>query len=65
MTTYTTKQAAAVLGISDSRVRQLLIRSHATDKGIPIGTVHGNAWLLIDDDVERLRARTDGRKRSE
>jgi excisionase family DNA binding protein len=60
--TYTTKEAAVILGIHDSRVRQLLIQSHKEDKR-PVGRVHGNAWLLTQEDVNRLQKRVDGRKR--
>ena len=63
MITYTTKEAAAVLGVSDSRVRQLLIRSHDEDRKDPIGTSHGNAWLLVESDMTRLRERVDRRTR--
>jgi len=62
--TYTTREAAAALGISDSRVRQLLIRSHEEDGKDPIGTSHGSAWLLVPADMDRLRSRVDRRTRS-
>jgi len=57
---YTTKEAAAELGISDSRVRQLLIASHENDKE-PIGKSHGPNWLLTERDLNRLRNRKDKR----
>jgi len=58
--TYTTKEAAAELGVHDSRVRQLLIASHENDKE-PIGQSHGSNWLLTERDLNRLRNRKDKR----
>lgn len=54
----TTAQAAAALGVGDSRVRQL---ARATG----IGWNVGRDWLFRPEDIERLRARPDSRRRKE
>ena len=52
---YTTRQAADMLGISASRVRQLVIeyRSYAHDIGIKVG----RDLFLTDQDIQLLRER--------
>jgi hypothetical protein len=49
--TYTTAQAAQSLGVTDSRVRQILLEARA------IGRKHGTAWILTADDVHRIGLR--------
>jgi hypothetical protein len=46
--TYTTAQAAKSLGVTDSRVRQILLEARS------IGRKHGTAWILTADDVYRI-----------
>ena len=46
--TYTTQQAATQLGVTDSRVRQILLEARA------IGRKHGTAWILTADDVHKI-----------
>jgi len=46
--TFTTQQAAKSLGVTDSRVRQILLEARA------IGRKHGTAWILTADDVHRI-----------
>jgi DNA-directed RNA polymerase sigma subunit (sigma70/sigma32) len=46
--TYTTAQAAQSLGVTDSRVRQILLEARA------IGRKHGTAWILTIDDIHRI-----------
>jgi hypothetical protein len=61
-TMYSTNEAADSLGISSSRVRQLLISSHLTDDD-PIGGTFSGMWVLNDRDIDRLRKRKDMRFR--
>lgn len=49
MPNYTTRQVADLLGVSDSRVRQLAIRHK-------VGTHFGRALMFTARDVEKLRA---------
>lgn len=51
--TYTTQQAAAQLGVTDSRVRQILLDQ---DRGA-IGRKHGTSWILTTDDIHRIGLR--------
>lgn len=46
---YSSADAAAMLGVSDARVRQLC-------KALGIQR-HGRDWLLTEDDLTRMRAR--------
>lgn len=55
---FTTQQAAAELGVTDARIRQLCAEY------LPKERKHGRDWLLTESDVERLRNRKDGRKNS-
>ncbi len=49
---YSTKQVAEMLGISDGRLRQLIISGQAEpDQKV------GGVWLFTDDEIERLRGR--------
>jgi hypothetical protein len=45
---YTTKQVGDMLGVSDSRVRQLAI-------ALKMSTKFGGVWMFSDEDVSRLR----------
>ena len=49
---YTTQQAADMLGITDGRLRQLILREEAT----PAQRI-GNSWVFTIDEIERLRTR--------
>lgn len=55
---YTVREAARILGVSDSRVRQLALHHK-------IGTLHGGARLFDSSEIERLKAipRVMGRPR--
>lgn len=53
----TTAQAAIILGITERRVRQL------ADAG-GIGWNIGRDWLFSPADIEAMRARPDGRRRT-
>jgi excisionase family DNA binding protein len=50
MTNYTTREAAAALGVSPRRVRQAIARDN-------IGEKRGRDWLLTQADVDYLRSR--------
>lgn len=50
MPTYTAKQAADLLGVADSRVRQLAAE-------LKIGKRFGRAWQFSDRDIAKMRAR--------
>lgn len=49
---YTTQQAAAMLGFTDGRLRQLIIAGTA----IPDQQI-GGTWLFTIEEIERLRTR--------
>lgn len=55
---FTAQQAADRLGITEGRVRQLCWDM------VPRDQKHGPNWLLTDGDIERMAARSDGRKKS-
>jgi len=63
MKTLTAQQAAKILALNDSRVRQLCIASHRDPTRRSIGEKHGHLWSLTAADVSRLQRRTDGRKK--
>jgi hypothetical protein len=48
--TYTTREAAAALGISPRRVRQAISRDG-------IGEKRGRDWMLTQNEVDYLRSR--------
>jgi len=54
MTTYTTNQAAAMLGITPGRLRQIAMTGRAGHR-----TIEG--WRFTDEDIARLRHRRPGR----
>jgi len=54
--TYTTREAAAALGVSPRRVRQAVSRNG-------IGEKRGRDWMLTEADVEYLRSRLGQRGR--
>ena len=54
--TWTTTEAAAELGIDESRVRRI-----ASDRGL--GYKLGRDWRFTDGDVEAMRSRVPGRPR--
>jgi len=47
---YTTQQAAEMLGISDSRLRTLIVEGRAHPK-----EQLGGTWFFTLDEIERLR----------
>ena len=49
MKLYTCLEAAAILGVNDTRVR-VLCRSGR------LGRKHGRAWLITEQDLKRYRA---------
>lgn len=53
----TAKEAADRLGVTDARVRQLCIQYQS------IGKKHGNAWILTGEDIERIKALPEFRKK--
>ena len=58
--TYSAQTAAAELGLTDGRIRQICIESW--EKGDdPIGADHAGTWLLTQDDVDKIRARRKSR----
>jgi hypothetical protein len=54
--TYTTQQAAARLGITKARVRQIAI-----DHKGAIGRKWGRDWMFTDADLDRMRQRNTTR----
>lgn len=54
----TSKEAAAKLGVSDARVRQLCIQYEN------IGKKLGFMWLLSGEDLDRIRALPEFRKKT-
>lgn len=61
-TLFSTTEAAESLGISGSRVRQLLLASHQLDEN-PVGSEVAGVWILTQDDLSRLRSRRDMRRK--
>lgn len=55
---YTTTQAAEILQMTDTRVRQLCI-SHEN-----IGKKHGHVWMLTEADIVRIQNLPDLRRKS-
>lgn len=53
---YSTRAAADALGVSIPRVKQL-----ATELGV--GKKYGRDWLFTEQDIERMRARPDRRRK--
>jgi len=51
---YTAQEAADILGCTDARVRQVLTAPKIQAEN-SIGNKHGRAWLLTQDDVEKLK----------
>jgi len=49
---YTTQEAAALIGVTDGRLRQLILNGKAT----PAQQI-GGTWLFTVEEVERLRTR--------
>jgi hypothetical protein len=49
---YTTPQAADMLGVTDGRLRQLIV----TGEAHPAQRI-GNSWVFTIDEIERLRGR--------
>ena len=56
--TFTSKEAANILGVTDARVRQLCIANEN------IGKKHGHAWILSSEDIARIRALPEFRKKT-
>jgi len=53
--TYTAQTAAAELGITDGRVRQICIESWEDPDRESIGSDHAGTWLLTEADLDRIR----------
>ncbi len=49
---YTTQEAAALIGVTDSRLRQLILKGKAT----PAQKV-GGTWIFTIEEIERLQTR--------
>jgi hypothetical protein len=56
--TFTSKEAAGILGVTDARVRQLCISYEN------IGKKHGHAWILSSDDIAKIRSLPEFRKKT-
>ena len=54
----TSKEAAAALGVTDARVRQLCIEYQN------IGKKHGHVWILTSVDLEKIRMLPEFRKKT-
>lgn len=52
---YTTKEAAVILGISDSRIRQLALAGKIDHKHF------GKSLLITEEGISQARAREDNR----
>ncbi len=59
MKTITTKQAAKILGINDSRVRQLILAGRLPAKKF------GRDWLINEKDLAKVANRKPGRPKKE
>jgi excisionase family DNA binding protein len=57
MNFVTTKRAAEILGISDSRMRQLILAGRLPAKKI------GRDWLIREKDLAKMFGRRPGRPR--
>ena len=57
---FTVSEAAAELGLTEGRVRQILSEQNEMDN--KIGMKPGRDWLLSESDVERMRSLPDKRK---
>lgn len=62
---WTSRQAADRLGVSDARVRQLCIQYNVDGIAKPkrIGQKVGHIWLLTDEDLGKIRALPEFRKK--
>ena len=49
---YSTQEAATMLGISDSRIRQMIMRGEFTPK-----RQIGRVWVFSPEEIEQLRHR--------
>ena len=58
--TYTVRDAAQRLHVTEGRIRQILL---AKQPGT-IGRKHGTAWILTDDDVHRIGLATGKKSRT-
>lgn len=56
--TFTSKEAAQILGVTDARVRQLCISYEN------IGKKHGNAWIISSEDISKIRSLPEFRKKT-
>lgn len=56
--TYTTVQAAAEIGLTPGRVRQLA-------RSLGVGRHHGRDWMFSEADIAALRARDAGDTKGE
>jgi excisionase family DNA binding protein len=56
---FDTKKAAEILGINDSRVRQLILSGRLPAKKI------GRDWIIREKDLEKVINRKPGRPRKE
>jgi excisionase family DNA binding protein len=52
---FTTKHAAKILGVNDSRVRQFILAGR-----LPAQKV-GRDWLILESDLEKVKDRKPGR----
>jgi hypothetical protein len=59
----TSREAAERLGVTDARVRQLCIH-YATIAGKNIGKKLGHVWMLTTDDLDKIRALPEFRKKT-
>ena len=59
MKILTTKQAAKVLGINDSRVRQLILSGRLPARKF------GRDWIIEEKDLKKVADRKPGRPRKE
>lgn len=55
---YSTREAAEALGITDSRLRQLIMRGEFTPK-----RRIGKAWVFDEVEIQELRARPKQRSK--
>jgi len=59
MSFISTKRAAEILGVNDSRVRQLILGGRLPAKKI------GRDWIIREKDLEKVTDRKPGRPRKE
>lgn len=56
---YTTQEAASMLGVTDGRLRQMIVKGEAQ----PTAQI-GGTWMFNREEIERLKSRPQRRRKS-